>query len=565
MKRVLILTLLLIGIVFFSDAQSRRRPKKVSLEEYRAGRIIIRYAPGNHLTAKLQDLATRLESNLKDAETQIGKSMDENLNVYLFNNWEEKGNYSNDVRLAHADPQQKAIYCIVNEDWDGIAERPEFQILLNTTHGTAHDSHWEEYASAALAGVWFGKPLDDWESFLKSRDLLPEFPAILQDRQTSRFVRHPWAASLARFIRREYGMHAFLQAFKTGEFPADYKTRWLRKLSEIPVRSQEPPAFEPQFQKGISYSYWNSYDAGYATKKSQESLDKLDQIGVKAVASIPYGFMRANNAIDIRYPGHHIAGENDESLWALAEDAKSRNMHVMLKPQIWISHSSWPGNIKFESTEEWNLWIDNYEKWIVHYAIIAELTGADLFCIGTELVQATLSNPVRWRNLIEKVRKVYGGPLTYAANWGREFEGIEFWDALDYIGLDNYYPVRQSEKDGMPEMKLGFARQKEEVQTRAFRYCRPILFTEIGYMANNKAGMGMKEFEADPSDYDEEAQQAAYRLALETYWEEPWFAGMYWWKWFSEPNDSGRSADEHSPHGRKAQSTLSEWYRKPRS
>jgi hypothetical protein len=274
--------------------------------------------------------------------------------------------------------------------------------------------------------------------------------------------------------------------------------------------------------------------------------------------------MRSNQSNDIRYPRYHIAGENDESLWALSEDGRQLRLKMMLKPQIWINHSSWPGNINFDSPEEWSLWLDHYEKWIIHYAIIAELTGTDLFCIGTELVQATLNNPKRWRSIIEKIRNVYHGPITYAANWGREFEEIPFWDELDYIGLDNYYPVRTSEEQGMAQMREGFAKQKEKIQRFALRYCRPVLFTEIGYMANSKAGMGMKEFDADESDYNEDSQEICYRLAMETYWEEPWFSGLYWWKWFSEPGDRGRSADSHSPHDRKAQRALAEWYRKTR-
>jgi hypothetical protein len=47
---------------------------------------------------------------------------------------------------------------------------------------------------------------------------------------------------------------------------------------------------------------------------------------------------------------------------------------------------------------------------------------------------------------------------------------------------------------------------------------------------------------------------------METYWKEPWFAGMYWWKWFSDPSDRGRNADPHSPHGRLAETVLRRWY-----
>ena len=74
------------------------------------------------------------------------------------------------------------------------------------------------------------------------------------------------------------------------------------------------------------------------------------------------------------------------------------------------------------------------------------------------------------------------------------------------------------------------------------------------------AGMGSREDQY--TKYDEKMQAECYKLALETYWNEPWFAGMYWWKWFSNPDDSGIDADAHSPHGRKAGRILAEWYKK---
>ncbi len=566
MKRIPLILLLLVATVLFTGAQSRRRqPKEVILKQFPANRIVIHYVPNPYLSANIQTLAARLESNLKDAEALIGKPLEKPLNVYLFGTWEEKGNFIDDVRLAHANPDSNSFYCIMNPEWDGIGERPEFQVLLRKTHGSAFLPQWEEYASSALAEVWFQKKLDDWEVFLKTRNLLPQFPSLFKDGQTSRFIRHAWNASLTRFIKQEYGLPAMIEFYKKGDLPSDYSERWQKKLSNIPSQEIQPFAFTPEFHKGMSYAYWNSYDGGYATKKSEESLKKLRDLGVEWIASIPYGYMRSNQAQEIRFPRHHIAAENDESLWALSKDADQLGIKIMLKPQIWISHSTWVGNIQFESPEEWKLWLDNYEKWIVHYAIIAELTGAKLFCIGTELVQATLKNPDRWRFMIERIRNVYHGPITYASNWGREFEEIQFWDALDYMGLDNYYPVRTSEEQGIDQMKAGFMKQKEMIQRYAFRYCRPVLFTEIGYMANSKAGMGPKEFEADESDYDEDSQEACYRLALEAYWDEPWFAGMHWWKWFSEPGDRGRFADSHSPHDRKAQRVLAEWYRKKRS
>jgi len=42
--------------------------------------------------------------------------------------------------------------------------------------------------------------------------------------------------------------------------------------------------------------------------------------------------------------------------------------------------------------------------------------------------------------LIKKIREVYRGKLTYAAE-GINAKNIEFWDALDYIGIDAYFAL----------------------------------------------------------------------------------------------------------------------------
>ena len=108
-------------------------------------------------------------------------------------------------------------------------------------------------------------------------------------------------------------------------------------------------------------------------------------------------------------------------------------MSTMLKPQIWVGSNSWPGDIKMKSQEEWDIFFDNYYRWVRHYAMLAEINELDSYCIGVEFAKATLAKEEAWRKLIKKLRGIYSGQLTYAANWGDEFENLTFWDELDFI------------------------------------------------------------------------------------------------------------------------------------
>lgn len=573
MKKILLLVVLVffsvaaypnrMAIFFFLYSHYFHRPENVAFAKHETANIRIFYVRSPFLNSRIQQISERLTRNLARAETEVGAKLNSVMTVYLYNDWEEKGNDERDIRVADADPDSNAIHCIVNGQYDGLKEGLEYQLLLKQRYGAPARPEFLTYDGAALSGTWNQKTLQEWSEFLAARKLQPNFTDPLSPSHAlSEYLQYPWNAIFFQFVKEKFGWNAMIDVYRTGGLPKDYENAWSDYLAKIPVAEIQRSVFHQEFQKGISYAYSNGYDAGYPTRKSAGSLDELKTIGVNWVAAIPYGFMR-NESPEIHFAGHDIFGESDESMIALMDAAKQRGMKVMMKPQIWIHHDSWPGSVNFDNQAQWDQFMNNYESWILHYAILSELHGANLLCIGTEFVQATTKNPERWRRLIARVREVYHGPLVYAANYGKEFEEIAFWDALDYIGLDNYYPVRASNTEGIEAMKAGFLRQKEKLQAMALRYHKPLLFTEIGYMANDSAGMGPAE--ANDDHYNEQMQAECYRMAMETYWNEPWFAGMYWWKWFSDGSDRGKEADRHSPHGRAAEMILKDWYKRSHS
>ena len=121
--------------------------------------------------------------------------------------------------------------------------------------------------------------------------------------------------------------------------------------------------------------------------------------------------------------------------------------------------------------------------------------------------------------MIAKARAVYPGPLTVCPSQGEQFEGIRFWDALDYIGIDNYYPI-QNNYDYAPVI--------ETIERMQRRYGKPVLFTEAGFASVEGAH---REPWAEPRralSLDDQAK--CYRALLAAVYEKPWFMGVYWWK-----------------------------------
>ncbi|MEL6636990.1 MAG: hypothetical protein AAFW73_08395 [Bacteroidota bacterium] len=93
-----------------------------------------------------------------------------------------------------------------------------------------------------------------------------------------------------------------------------------------------------------------------------------------------------------------------------------------------------------------------------------------------------------WYALIAQIRGVYPGALTYAANFDN-YQEVQFWDSLDYIGINAYFKLRelQPPSDTMSQYdeiyhswKGVFAELADFQQQRGLDH--KVLFTELGYI-----------------------------------------------------------------------------------
>ncbi|RJQ58320.1 MAG: hypothetical protein C4530_10930 [Desulfobacteraceae bacterium] len=94
-----------------------------------------------------------------------------------------------------------------------------------------------------------------------------------------------------------------------------------------------------------------------------------------------------------------------------------------------------------------------------------------------------------WRKLIDRTRTQFRGRITYAANFDQYHE-VGFWDALDLMGINAYFPLRKSllEKHEENRFESMLVSAWSQVFSEIDRFVRrqglqhlPILFTEIGY------------------------------------------------------------------------------------
>lgn len=229
-----------------------------------------------------------------------------------------------------------------------------------------------------------------------------------------------------------------------------------------------------------------------------------------------------------------------------------------------MSRGIFTGAIRYDQPEQCAQWMRAYREFILHYAWLAELEGFDLLSIGNELEGMTVHEE-DWRRLIADVRRVYPGPITYAANWGHEFETLRFWDALDYAGLNNYYPLASPtarDADGASRRREIFhGAQKVASRMDAFyrQWKRPILLTEVGY-PSVRGGAAEPWIEDGRRGVDLEEQAQSYEAVFQAFANRPWLRGMFWWKWPSHGRGGGPTDPSFTPLGKPAADVLRAWY-----
>ena len=303
----------------------------------------------------------------------------------------------------------------------------------------------------------------------------------------------------------------------------------------------------------------------------RSDISGIADLGASHVTLIPFGFQPSPQTPDIRFnPDARWYTESDAGIATVAGWAHESDMKVIIKPHIWIGRYSgdghWRDKIAFETEEDWHLWEESYAGFIMHYAELAERIGADILVVGTELASVARGRPSFWQRIIADVRSVYSGKLTYAANWWEEYEHVTFWDELDFIGVQAYFPIYEGEVRPNPDNLLaGWERHSVPLQELSSKYERPVLFTEVGYRSVAYAASrpwvwASRRNEADETP-DYEMQKFLYAALFEGVWTKPWFSGAILWKWHSSTERRLNETD-FTPQNKPAEELIREHFQR---
>lgn len=295
---------------------------------------------------------------------------------------------------------------------------------------------------------------------------------------------------------------------------------------------------------------------------TDDPFQPITAVGASWIAVVPYAFTRPGTP-SVRFGGGHWWGERPEGIRETIRLAHAAGLKVMLKPQVWV-RGNWTGTLDFATNEDWSKWEQDYEKYILQFAAIADTMQAELFCIGTEFRTSIEKRPDFWKNLIQKVKKVYPGKVTYSSNWD-DWDKVPFWNDLDYIGLGGYFPLVEGDTPDIEALRAAWIPIQNRLRDFSAQHSgKPILFTEFGYLSVDGSGWRNWELEKgiESRKINHLSQSNCYEALFSTFQHESWWAGGFLWKWF--PNMRGHEGypeRDYTPQGKTGEITLKKWYK----
>lgn len=317
--------------------------------------------------------------------------------------------------------------------------------------------------------------------------------------------------------------------------------------------------------KGMTYG-WCDGRGDYRKPEAFESMKKLKELGCEWIALTFYTYQDHFYSTNIYFDYGYTVTDRD--ITHAVENAHKLGLKVCLKPVVNCRDKAWRAKIDFPDFSEggygdlyWDPWFASYTGFILHYAELAQDTGCEMYCLGCEMM-GTERKINHWRKLIEEVRLVYSGLLTYNAQHGNE-EKVQWFDMVDIIGTSAYYRVADTPEETEENMANNWKKSLVKLDAIYERFKKPIVFMEIGCRsAHGCSTMPWNSYKELPA--DEEEQARFYSSAYKATENIPWFGGFFWWDWKSRLYDLKDAKNDVSfgIYGKRAADVVKEWYNK---
>ena len=287
--------------------------------------------------------------------------------------------------------------------------------------------------------------------------------------------------------------------------------------------------------KGAAVAHVHQPGKGYGSGVSRKLYRRLKKYGYNAIQLNTFAYQRSMAQIRLFWDDPTLTEKH------LADEIKlvqAEGLKVMLKPHIWLTEnwkpSVWRSQIDYDSKDKVKKWFQEYSIFIKNQVEIAIQNEVEFFVVGTELVKLTQYEE-HWRELIQNIRKWgYEGKLTYSCEaWNAK--NIDFWDGLDFIGLNFYYSYKKKPVKTQEVIEFYSAKLLEHIR-HAQKFDLPIMLTEVGFPSHQYAIEKPALWRSDSLNKDNLMQRKAYEILRKSMEKISYPYGIWIWKYVTTLN-----------------------------
>src|SRR5262245_22649742 len=269
--------------------------------------------------------------------------------------------------------------------------------------------------------------------------------------------------------------------------------------------------------------------------------------------------------------------------------AEARGLNVMLKPQVGDVHPNgtfanlWDPTMTIADPATF---FASYKAYILQWAQLAQQYHVPILSIGNEMLDATQHQYTSyWVDIISSVRQVYTGALTFSAGLplqinfdaANEVKQIQFWNLLDYVGMDVYPSLTNHADPSVAEMDAAWQQNVVNGQVQSYVQSisqmatslgKPVLFTETGVASFPGANDRWDNHDGligQPTTRPDYAEQQNWWQSFFDTWavnKPSWLAGLFLWD--NDPSATFTGNPYHDTgyniNGKPTDATIRYWF-----
>lgn len=297
---------------------------------------------------------------------------------------------------------------------------------------------------------------------------------------------------------------------------------------------------EVPFQCGMTFGFYARRGV-YSSSWAREQIRKMKALNIEYVGLVATVFRESDYSTREFLDLEESPGELE--LARMIDFIHGEGLKVMLRPML-ESHdgngrlqvnfaydrSRIPGKV----SDSWKRWFQSVRARTRLFASLARETGCEMYGLDSELDYTVYKNE-EWKEVLSIARECFSGPITschtHTLDFEKELAKSDHWFYdLDFLQTSFYRVGADAPGASVEDIMKKLLPERELYRRIAARYGKPIVFGECGCTSSTGGAMHPSGWSGDG--VYSPMEQANYLQAVwNLFRDEPYFRGLYWWKW----------------------------------